>query len=462
MSTRHLPWTLAALAVVAIVLGPWLLGQRAEQGYLDAVAAMEGQPPGLRIVSAVYRRGWLASEASIELSPAAGDLAEDLRMRIDSRISHGPRDLTDLTWPPTMARVRGTLELAHPAALLSGIQADTRIGWHGETLTRIALPAIDQPADGESPGLRTAAGQGVLRLGPAAGAIEAGLDLPSVELLGGDGSALLSVGNLRVAGGTTPWLPGLSIGSADISIAELRATSPDGLVEALDLRLSLQGKPQGGLLDVRLSYGAGVLRIGGADYAPAKVELSMARLDGATLAALQADLDGLAGKALPEAMAGIATAALLLKHLPALAAADPAFALDDLDILTPSGPVKGRLALGLEGLTAADLRGRGIWLRRLVGEGELSLPRAVALGLITELQRQAAAGGAFGAPGPETEQGLAEAAATQVDTLIQEGWIGTDGERLRTALRLSDGLLTINGKTLPLGGALPMESIGPL
>jgi len=161
-------------------------------------------------------------------------------------------------------------------------------------------------------------------------------------------------------------------------------------------------------------------------------------------------------------MAGIATAALLLKHLPALAAADPAFALDDLDILTPSGPVKGRLALGLEGLTAADLRGRGIWLRRLVGEGELSLPRAVALGLITELQRQAAAGDAFGAPGPETEQGLAEAAATQVDTLIQEGWIGTDGERLRTALRLSDGLLTINGKTLPLGGALPMESIGPL
>ena len=58
-------------------------------------------------------------------------------MRVDSRISHGPRALADLTWPPTLARVASTLELEHPAVRFAGVQADTRIGWNGERLTRV-------------------------------------------------------------------------------------------------------------------------------------------------------------------------------------------------------------------------------------------------------------------------------------------------------------------------------------
>jgi hypothetical protein len=134
--------------------------------------------------------------------------------------------------------------------------------------------------------------------------------------------------------------------------------------------------------------------------------------------------------------------------------------MDRLDIATPSGPVTGRLALGVQGLTAADMDGRGTWLRRLVGDGELSLPRAVALALLTQVQRQkaleAAEDHASGDFTPEQEQTMVDAAAAQIDDLLQEGWIAADGERLRTVLKLADGLLTVNGKTLPVGSAMPL------
>lgn len=461
MNIKQLPVALLAVALLAaLVAGPWFLGERAERIYRAELAALQRQPQAPRIVSETYRRGWFHSDASMELRPAAGDLAEDLRVHIDSRISHGPRALADLTWPPALARVASTLALEHPALHLSGVQADTRIGWDGEGLTRVALPGMDRPASGGNPGLRTAAGHGELRISPSAGPIAASIDIPSLEVLGEGGTILLTLRDLHAANTIVPWLPGLRIASGNFLIGQVRAEGPDGPIEARDLSLSVQSRPEGGLLDVHLSYRAGVLRIGGADYAPSQADFSATRLDGATLAALQRDLEGLSGKNLPEAMVGIATAAIMMQHLPALAAVDPGVALDRLDIATPSGPVTGRVVLGVKGLTPADIDSRGTWMRRLVGDGELSLPRAVALAVLTAVQRQKALD-AVGdsAPeefAPEQEQAMADAAAMQIDDLVQEGWIAADGERLRTALKLADGLLTVNGKTLPIGGAMSL------
>jgi uncharacterized protein YdgA (DUF945 family) len=461
MKIRQLPIAFLAVVVLAVlVAGPWFLGERAERVYRDELAALQRQSKAPRIVSETYRRGWFHSEASIELRPATGDLAEDLRLHIDSRISHGPRALVDLTWPPALARVDSTLQLEHPALHLSGVQADTRIGWNGEGLTRIALPGLNQPASGGKPGLRTAAGHGELRMNPATGPVAASIDIPSLEVLGEGGAILVSLRDLHAANTILPWLPGLRIASGDLRIGQVRAEGPDGPTEARDLSLSVESRPKGGLLDVHLSYRAGVLRIGGADYAPSQADFSATRLDGATLAALQRDLEGLSGKNLPEAMVGIATAAIMMQHLPALAAVDPGIALDRLDIATPSGPVTGRVVLGVKGLTAADIDSRGTWMRRLVGEGELSLPRAVALAVLTAAQRQktldAAEDSASVESTPEQEQAMADAAAMQIDDLVQEGWIAADGERLQTVLKLADGLLTVNGKTLPIGGAMPL------
>ncbi len=458
MNAKQLPATLAVAAILTtLTLGPWYLGQRAEVAYRDGLANLARQPQGPRVVAETYRRGWFSSQADLELATGSEDQGGEVRLSIASHIGHGPRTLADLTWPPTLARVASTLGLEHPAVQLGGVQADTRIGWDGDTLTHIALPAIDQPATAETAGVRTAAGSAEVRLDTTTGKGTGTLDLPSLEVLGDGDVPVLSLHGLHATNATDPWLPGLALASADLSVAEVRVVGQGGGVEARDLGLSVRSHPDAGLLGFKLVYSAGVLRVEGADYAPSQVEISVDRLDGATLVALQQDIADLAERQIPEAMAGIARLAVVLRHLPALAAADPQVALDRLDITTPQGPVTGRLTLGVQGLTGDDLSGRGAWLRRLAADGELSLPRPVALALLVAAQRRQAleAAGEAGLS-PDQDQALGEAAAMQLEGLLKEGWVGAEGERLRTSIKLADGLLTVNGKTLPIGGALPL------
>ena len=154
-------------------------------------------------------------------------------------------------------------------------------------------------------------------------------------------------------------------------------------------------------------------------------------------------------------MAGIARLAVLLRHLPELAATNPSVAIKRLNIATPEGQASGHLTLGVQGLTETDLLSKGAWIQRLTGDGELSLPRRVALKLATRaiLQKAQGATDRQGQPAltADQEQAAADAATAQLDGLVSSGWISAEGDRIKTVLMLADGLLTINGKTLPIG-----------
>jgi uncharacterized protein YdgA (DUF945 family) len=244
-----------------------------------------------------------------------------------------------------------------------------------------------------------------------------------------------------------------------VTIAEVRAQVSDLVVEARDLRVDVRSSQNDGLLDLAVNYSVGELRIGGSDYAPAQIDIRIGGLRGEALAALQRDIEALATEGLPEAMAGIARLAVLIKHLPELAATDPRIAVERLDIATPEGPVSGHLTLGVQGLTGADLAGKQTWVRRLASDGDLSLPRDVALTLVARGLRQkaleAAAETQAGELTPAQEQAATDAANSaatiQLDALLRDGWMEAEGERLKTSLKLANGLLTVNGKTLPIG-----------
>ncbi len=455
MNAKRGTAALIGLALVAVVtLGPWYLGQRAEQAYRDQLAALERQPKGWRVVTEDYRRGWFSSQASAELAPTQEGLADALRLRIDSHLTHGPQGLSDLTWPPTLTRADSLLALDHPMVQLSGVRAQTRIGWDGDALSRIELPAMDQPADDNRLGLRIAAGQGELHVGRA-GPIAARIELPALELLDAQGHAFLALRGLKAANEITPWLPGLGIGSGDLSIAEAAVQAPDLEIDARDLHIAIGSHQDAGLLEILISYSVATLRIDGADYAPSQIDISLNRLGGEALSAVQTDLAEIAAQDQPEAMAGIARLAVLMRHLPELAVTNPSIAIKHLDIATPEGQVSGHLTLGVQGLTATDLLSKGAWIQRLTGDGELSLPRRVALKLATRAILQKAQGASDHQDRPpltaDQEQAAADAATAQLDGLLSSGWIGAEGDRIKTTLMLADGLLTINGKTLPIG-----------
>jgi hypothetical protein len=98
----------------------------------------------------------------------------------------------------------------------------------------------------------------------------------------------------------------------------------------------------------------------------------------------------------------------------------------------------------------------GAWLERLVADGELNLPRSIAVTLLAQGQREtlletlAADGRAEADLTQDEEQALESVAATQLELLVQGGWVKDEGGRLISVLKLADGVLTINGKPLPL------------
>ena len=460
MRIHPLTTTLVALPVLAAVAGPYWVGARAEVAYRATVAEMERQPQALQVIRQDYRRGWFSSTANLEIAPEGADQGTDLRIHVVSDIAHGPRSLGGLTWPPAVAEIGSQVSLEHPAIHLDGLRVDTRLAWNGGGVAQIRMPAIDQAPSDDAPGLRSAMGLGELSFspeGPSAGRF----DLPSLEVLAQDGSALLRLRDLHAEHNTRPWLPGIVVGTGEFTVAQVLGHSPDASLEAKDLTLGFEARPEGNLLMVALTYRIAELRIGEANYGPTHVELSASRLDGQTLKALQQDLVEVNGQGLPEAMAGIAAVGVLMKHLPALVAAEPQLAIDHLDLTTPEGPIQGRLSVGVKGLTGTDVMA-GTWLKRLAADGELSLPRGIAVSMIALAQRERLleerAVGEQDIQGltAEQEQAIESFAAAQVDTLAQEGWITTDGVRLSSVIRLVDGLLTVNGHTLPLDAALPL------
>lgn len=149
-----------------------------------------------------------------------------------------------------------------------------------------------------------------------------------------------------------------------------------------------------------------------------------------------------------------------LKFSAGFAAVEGELAIPSLSLSSPEGVVRGHFSIASQGLASDALARPGGWVERLAGEGELSIPRPLLLQLLEDwqyrkvleqLQQQ-------GLQSPALPQGLdkevAMAAQEQLDSLVGQGWLAEKEDTLTVALRLEDTLLTVNGKSIPIGAAV--------
>jgi hypothetical protein len=136
-------------------------------------------------------------------------------------------------------------------------------------------------------------------------------------------------------------------------------------------------------------------------------------------------------------------------------------ALPELVLLSPNGPAVGRLDLRLDGSAATPdwlTADAGDWLALLGADGELELPEAVALDWLSRSieaedadERPAASlSELVEAQSATSGQAFPSAAQALLGLWIRDGWVSRRDDRVASALRLGDGLLTINGKTVPI------------
>lgn len=151
-----------------------------------------------------------------------------------------------------------------------------------------------------------------------------------------------------------------------------------------------------------------------------------------------------------------------LKFSPGFSSAAGWFEMPSLSLSTSKGVIRGRFSVVSQGLTTSEQPRPGGWIERLAGEGELILPRPQLLLLLEDWQqrqvlKQLQQDEVRSPTLPEgLENVVSTAAREQLDSLVRQGWLAEKDDNLKVAFRLEDTLLTLNGKSIPIGAAVPV------
>ncbi len=435
---------------------PWYAGQRAQGQYADLLHGLERR--GARVVENRYRQGWLTSEAVTVLAydspPARADWPQ---LRLRSHIRHGPLGLKALA--------KGRLELlsAHADTYLELLGADQaprpqstrlsmRVGLRGDARLRF-LPT---PVQGVLPDLR-----GELQLDAALERVHGSLTLGPFDYTDVTGLHLRQ-GALDIALDSTRGAAGLHLGGSHLELAGLSVQSQDwpsalridGL--SLDTELGVEQGTVWTTADYRIK------RIGfdGDRFENAQLRLRLGGLSAAVLGRLSGSLDELAAEHADGGRKAFALFGLVMGNLRRLLEGGPHLRLERLHLDTPEGPLDATLELGFSGMAADQMLDARRWLESLSASGRLELPEALLQQLLRararhelrrlyRIRKQLDAGFRIPEPARQTAQGV-ERARDQIDTLLRQEFAVRDAGQLRTRFRLTAGLLSINGKTVPL------------
>lgn len=452
--TRRAIAAATAAAVAIGLLAPWLLGLYAEQLYRAWIDALSNA--GYRIVQDAYRRDWLQSTALLVVAPPESGGLEAPRLQAASRIAHGPRSDAFWRWPPVLAFARSRVTVIGGPRRLPPLQVTAALEAGGSLDAELGLPDITY--SGNAGSLHLIDGRGALRYAGDDEGWSGRGELPMLEAVDLSERALVLKG-LAWQFALRNLTGGVPLGEVTLSLKALKvdAALDQSLLDLGGLVLELSTAVDGGQAKASAEMRIDQLTVKRAVFAPSVLQLRLTGVDAPSLATLLDELRRLNKRHLPESMRGLAMGALLTQSLPDLVSAEPRLTLEHLKLTTPKGAVtaRGHLTLSGGGATAGP---PDFWLRRISGEAQVSVPQALVLQLLIDEQRrqvqhELSNRGERVDPLPVRLAEEVEAAAqASLMLLLRDGWLLADRGRLSASAVLGDGLLILNGKTLPMTG----------
>ena len=443
--------TLAILlgAIVALsAAAPGLLGMQAQRQYDRYVDQLAGA--GYQITDRTYARGWFSSDAGFTASlPVGPDSAAALQFR--NRIAHGPF----LGEPKAfgLARIDSELRVGDAPLLVGDGRAPVRtaVGLFGDTYTVIDLPARQLALEGGALQLESGALTGELRTAAGQAGADGYLALPLLRLRGNEGESVELAG-LRLDGGMRRSASGLALGEWRMAVEALGGRQAGTELRLAGLEVVARSDEKEGLVGGSADYRLRQFTTDGVTYGPMELRVAVSRLPAEALARIQQAMDdvGATSDELRAQAAGLA----LLSNADALLAQDPVVALERLQVDTPEGRVEGQLELRSVGLRLAQIKDATSALRRVEGKASLRVPEVLLTRFLAQdaAMRLAAASEEAGEAVDEAavEASAAEAAREAVAGLVGQELLVRDGGQLAATAQWRNGLLTVNGKTVPV------------
>jgi uncharacterized protein YdgA (DUF945 family) len=461
--------TVAAAVVVlaAAVLGaPGLVGAMTEARVRERVATIDaGDAVSAAVVS--FERGWFGSTAKIELrylrdawsaglNEAPGGLASGtLPIRVD--FAHGPIAVLDgvsFGWSKMVTRLDteapGVVELERTLGVPYLFEFRGQTGYFGGLAFDADAPPFELPIDETLVTFSGATLDGKF----ADPRLTANAEVAAVEFTSPTGT--FGIHNLRADVDNELRSPYVMPGEASFSIervviAEAGAATP--MFEAAGLRvasstgLDATGEP----VEMRADYDLDSARLDQSTITAATLGIVLRNIDAAALEAYAAAVGDVAGAASGPGEILAALAPQLERAL----RAGPSITIDPIGFELDAEPFEGRIAVAantakLPSAGALDLDNPLAVLGWLDTDAEVKLSKALAQRLTTLFAQMQLAGDA--SIPPEQLQYLAEAQSGLLLTmLIGQGVLVDEGDGYASALRLTNGSLTLNGNALPFG-----------
>lgn len=457
------------IGTVAVAV-PYLIGMRIESEFRAGVAELAEQTPYPISISR-YQRGLYSAEADtaieIALPPEPhdhddGDHPDEapaaprmVTLHLHHEISHGPRldGLLRSGRLVTTPRLEGDLQAAF-APLFGDAPVFTLItdlGYLGGISGSLRSPPIDSSTGAESEA-KTVHWAGIDSNYSFGGGhflmhLEAP-ELSSTSATAGQaaGGPLVITADMRKIDDGPLW-----IGSSSLSIASITTKTADGAFALNQLALASDTKVNDGQLDSGVQFSAASLEAAGARFDKLRLDFALDHLDAAATTELS-----LAIRQYQQAHATDATAAdpmvMMAALKPAfgrLAGGHPEARIKELSFTGPSGSVAASGSLRYVG--DANLDDFSL-PADVEAEGQFEAPLDYVNLVLGRQVRTDLAANAGVAPEEVPPEVLASALQNARDGLLAQGLLVVDGQQATSTVSFRNGALTINGKTLGVGG----------
>jgi uncharacterized protein YdgA (DUF945 family) len=454
---------LVAVLAAALLITPRVVGSMTEARVRERVAAIDASSAASAEITS-FERGWFRSSARIALRFLPDTLAQipviDAEgnpllgpIPVAVELAHGPVAVLDgvhLGWSRMVARLDrdapGVTELEQTLGVPYLFEFRSKTPFIGGMVFDADAPSFTLPIDEALLTFSGATADGTF----SGRRLDARAQVAGIEMASPTGT--FAVSNVRFSAANELLSQYVMPGESSFSIERVTihdsAAAGQAVFDAANLRVvsNTTLNDTGDLLDVHVDYDLDSVRVAGSELTAAKLAMALRSLDVAAIEAYSAAAGNLAGTTTNPAE----IVAELAPQLDRALRAGPSITVDPLRFRFDNEPFEGRITVSTN---PANLRPAGalnldnplLVLGLIDADGELRLSKPLALEFAT-----LAAAQQLGVDVPLDERRyMAEAQSGLILTmLIGQGVLVEDGNDYRSAFKLTNGSVTVNGNPL--------------
>lgn len=451
------------LLAAALLALPGYIGMQAEGRY--RVMMEQFEKSGLQVASHRYQRSWFGADAETELAlplpqtpPTDAQESKVFRFTLQSALVHGPllpNGGFGLAEVDTKVLVDGknVFPADYPALIRTSIALDGA----GELLIDLPETLLEAQANRPRIAFKGMKGRSIFDAGFTQADVEA--TLAGVTISEGSEKSL-EISEVSLNSNSYSDASGLMLGDGHFKVDafELLDMASATSVSLKRIGIDVESSLHNGVVAANIIYQLEAAQIGGENYGPAELKLSVGNLPAAVLLKLQQGMEEV--QQLPQEQQPMAMMSVLMGSGPELLQANPKFVIEHLRAKTPEGDIEGHFALQSVGLEWSEIGDFQTVLGKLESLAALRMPESYFKALFAQqaraqflqhLQMRRQMGEEVDIPdAAELEQLIETAAQAQIDGLLSQEVLVRDGTSLATEATLSNGLLSVNGKVFPL------------